>query len=252
MALKNRFSEEGFELFNYFSSKGTNYDGEEKTRKVWNSYKNTNKKGYSIATIYYYAKTDNKDKFIKIMKKYSMFYEFDLSSTAIAKYIKHMKSDSFVWKDKILYSYNGKYWEINDSIMNIYIGEELHDFLKELLATCFWNDKEFTFFKRELKKLKCLKFKKEIIETTKDYLTNNEIEFDNKYWLFGFNNNVYDLKLGKFREYQYDDYISITTGYIWIDPITEELDEMKTIIKQILPDKEIRNLYMTILSTGIE
>ena len=254
MALKNRFSEEGFELFNYFSSKGTNYDGEEKTKKIWNGYKimNTDDKKYSIATIYYYAKIDNKDKFIKIMKKYSIFSEFKLSSTAIAKYIKHLKSDSFVWKDDILYCFNGKYWEKNDSLMRIYISDELSDFLKDMLATCYWNDKEFVSLKKELKKMETLPFKKEIVETTRDYLKNDKIEFDDKYWLFGFNNILYDLKLGEFRDYKYDDYISITTGFDWIEPDKKSIEKVIKIIKQIFPIEDERDLYITILSTALE
>ena len=252
MALKNRFSEEGFELFNYFSSKGKEtYEGVEKTKIVWDGYKQVSG-GFSIGTLYYYAKTDNKEKYIKIMKKYSLFSEFNLSSTAIAKYIKHLKSDSFIWKDNILYCFNGKYWEKDDSLMRIYISDELIDFLKDILATCYWNDNEFGLFKKQLKKLETLAFKKEIVETTKDYLKNNNIDFDSKYWLFGFNNVVYDLKLCEFRDYKYDDYISVTTGYDWTMPNNDFVEKIEKIINQIFPEKEERKLYLTILSTALE
>jgi len=110
----------------------------------------------------------------------------------------------------------------NDILLRIYISCDLYNFLKDVLITCVWNDNTFSKYKNKLDKLKTLNFKKEIIETTKEYLINNNIEFDNKYYLFGFNNKVYDLNEGNFRDYKYDDYVSITTGYDWIDVNKEE------------------------------
>lgn len=51
---------------------------------------------------------------------------------------------------------------------------------------------------------------------------NNTIVFDNKYWLYGFNNIVYDLKIHNFRNYKFDDYVSITTNYDWRDNTNKE------------------------------
>jgi hypothetical protein len=99
------------------------------------------------------------------MKKESMFKDFDLTSTGIAHYIKYLKSTDFIWKDNELYCFNGKYWEKDDTLMRIYIGGELYNFLKNVLVTCFWDDKSFPQYKLKLDKLRSLNFKKEIIET---------------------------------------------------------------------------------------
>jgi hypothetical protein len=252
MALKNTFGNEGFELFNYISKKSTKYDGIDKTKYVYDGFIHMSTEGYTIASIYKFASEDNKDKFIEIIKKDSLFKDFDLTSTGIAHYIKYLKPTDFIWKNNELYCYNGKYWEKDDTIMRIYIGGELYNFLKSVLITCFWDDKSFGQYKTKLDKLRSLNFKKEIIETTKEVLTNNKIEFDSKFYLCGFDNLVYDLNEDKFREYKYDDYISITTGYEWLEPTNEQITIINKIIKNIFPIENERDLYLSILSTGLE
>ncbi len=59
MAIKNSFGNEGFDLFNYFSSKGNNYDGENKTRQKFNEFIYMPNDGYTIATLYKLIITKN-------------------------------------------------------------------------------------------------------------------------------------------------------------------------------------------------
>src|SRR5690606_9223573 len=147
------------------------------------------------------------------------------------------------------------YWERDDTLLKTYIGNELYEFLKDILVTCFWNGestKKFVDMKRGLDRLRSLPFKKEIVETTKEDLKNNRIDFDAKWHLFGFDNKVFDLKTLSFRDYKYDDFVSITTGYDWIEPIDEELKKMKDLIEMIHPIADERQLYLEIISTGLE
>lgn len=221
--------------------------------KKYNSFTlNDIEKKSTIASLYYFALKDNKIKYIELIKKYSLFKNFDMTSTDIAKYIQHLKPNDFIWKDDVLYCFNGKFWEKNIEIMKYYISNELHDFLKNIIVDCFWDDKEFNSMKNSLKRLKGQSLKKEVIETTKEYMKNNDIEFDNKWWLFGFNNCVYDLKEQRFRKYKFDDYVSMTTGYDWNEPTGGQMEKVYEILLHIFPDSEIRQLYLTILSTGFE
>jgi phage/plasmid-associated DNA primase len=97
-----------------------------------------------------------------------------------------------------------------------------------------------------------MSFKKEIVETYKEFGMNNEIEFDNKWWLFGFTNCVYDMKEEQFRSYKFDDYVSITCGYDWREPTNEELETVNNLLKTIMPIKEEREAYLQLLCTGID
>jgi hypothetical protein len=254
MGIKTSYGDKGFELFKYFSNKGKTPDSEDKLKIKYDTFSINLDKPITINTVYFYAKEDNKDKFIEIIKNFSIFKELPLTSTDIAQYIKELKPNYFIWKDKNLYCYNGRYWIQDDLQLRIYISTELYDFLKDILVTCYWNvdKKQFDNMKKSLDKLKSLQFKREIVETTREYLTNDEVEFDNKYYLFGFKNCVYDLNEGKFRNYKQDDYITMTVGYDWREPTQDEIQTVYNLLKKIFHEEDILKLYLEIVSTGLE
>ena len=252
MAIKNTFDEnEGENLFDYYSSKSNKYEGREKTINKYNTFVHK-QSGITIATIYYYAIEDNKPKFIEIISR----SEFDLEATDICKYLKIIGGNQFIYikNNNIyeLYCYNGKYWEKDDVIMRNYISTELYNFLKTILNEVYYHSNKFTQSKKKLDKLKNISYKKDIIETYKEYGYNKNIKFDDKWWLFGFDNIVYDMKLGKFRDYEYDDYVSITCDYDWKEPTLQEIETIKNLIINIMPIEEERNAYLQILSTCID
>ncbi len=255
MAIKNTFSDEdeAFDLFNYYSSKGSNYEGYEKTKYKYKTFiKKNGSNGITVATIYYYAIEDNKPKFIEIMNKNS----FELGQTDMCKYLKMISGYKFVYiqqgNDHKLFCFNGRFWENNDVIFKNCLSTDLYDFLKTILIEVYWNHPEFKNIKTKIEKLKILSFKKDIVTTYKEYGVDNNIKFDNKWWLIGFNNMVYDMEECKFRDYKYDDYISITTGYDWREPTEKELETMWGLINSIMPIKEERDAYLQILSTGLD
>ena len=51
---------------------------------------------------------------------------------------------------------------------------------------------------------------------------------------------------------KYDDYISIITGYEWIEPAEKHIHTITEIINNIFPIENERDLYLSILSTGLE
>lgn len=182
---------------------------------------------------------------------------FNLEHTDICKYLKIIAGYKFVYKltgenQYKLYCYNNRYWQTDDTLIKICISNELYEFLKTILIEVYWKSNEFQSIKKKLDRLKTLAFKKDIIETYKEYGINNDIKFDDKWWLLGFNNLVYDMETDNFREYKYDDYVSMTCGYDWREPTPEELQTMNDLIKTIMPDEEDRNLYLQILCTALE
>ena len=253
MSLMNTFDDTGeaFELFNYYSSKGSNYEGIDKTRyKFYSFEKRTN--GITINTIYMYAIEDNKPKFIEILNRNS----FELEETDMCKYLKFLMGYNFIYivKNGVykLYCYNKKYWVQDDIIMRDCISTHLYEFLKSLLTSIYWNTPNFTMYKSKIDRLKKINMKKNIIESYKEIGVRENVIFDEKWWLFSFNNIVYDLQKGEFREHKYDDYVSITTGYDWIEPTIEEMNTIKNLIEKIMPIEEERETLLQVLSTGLE
>ena len=192
MALKNTFSDEkiAFDLFNYFSSKGKNYEGRFETEKKFNTFiqkQNVNK--YTVATIYFYAIEDNKLKFIEIMNKNT----FDLEQSDMCKYLEVLAGKKFIYtkEDNIykLFCYDGKIWKNDDIIMKHFLSNELYEFLKMILIELYFEHHTFNQMKTQIKRLKTISFKKDIVESYKEVGINENIKFDDKWYLFGFNIN---------------------------------------------------------------
>lgn len=84
--------------------------------------------------------------------------------------------------------------------------------------------------------------------------------FDKKPFLLGFENGVYDLTNNEFRQYNYDDYMTVTTGYdykfIDIDNSTDEIFEIKKTITEIFDDIQPEHnkvmLLLQILASGLD
>ena len=254
MALNNTFDyETALNLFDYFSSKGSKYEGPELTKGKFCSFqKRYDRDGYTIGTIYYYAIADNKPKFFEIMSKNTI----SLGQTDICKILKVIAGYKFIYKklgdNYKLYCYNGCYWQQDDIVLRNCISTDLYTFLKKMVVEIYWDVKDFNSIKNKLEKLKDINYKRAIIETYKEYGINNNIDFDNKWWLLGFNNMVYDMKIGKMRAYEFDDYVSITTGYEWREPTDEEISTINDLIISIMPIEAERDTYLQILSSGID
>ena len=258
MALKNRFGEKGLELFIYFSNKATIHDSEQEIRNKYDTFSENHARPLTIYTLYHYAKEDNKEEYMKIMKQNNAFGKFELSSQDIKHYIKNFKGHDFVWYNGMLYSFeaNQGYWKAEKEGLKMrdYIGGELYESLKEIYFECYFDFMSADIRKKteaQLFKLKTLPFEKEIVEKTKENLTTDEDIFDNKPYLLGFNNMVYDLQCGEFRKYKRDDLISITTGYDWFEPTSEQIRTMNDLIISVMPIEDERECYLRILATGL-
>jgi len=85
-----------------------------------------------------------------------------------------------------------------------------------------------------------------------------DTDFNSNPFLLGFTNGVYDLRTAEFRNYNYDDYITLTTRYDY-QPVNyedEETIKMATILAEIIqtiqPDEEHRNLLLVSLASGLD
>lgn len=95
---------------------------------------------------------------------------------------------------------------------------------------------------------------KHIISKASERLT----DFNSDPFLLGFNNGVYDLLNDEFRNYRYEDYITLTTRYDYEAPdySIPEVQDAKELIAQVIesihPDPEKRLLYLQILASGLD
>ena len=107
MALKNIYGISSFDLFNYFSSKGNNYDGVDVTYNKFMTFGEDCESYKGTGTLYHYAIEDN----IEAFKNILYGDKFIFSETHVAKKIRELAGDCFVYiKNKYtyqLYCYNG-------------------------------------------------------------------------------------------------------------------------------------------------
>lgn len=83
-------------------------------------------------------------------------------------------------------------------------------------------------------------------------LDNSWIMFDNNPFLLAFRNKVYDLEKSEFVAPEYSQYISLTTGWNWVKGYSSSnKDRLMGIIDMIFTDQDVKQHYLTMLSTGL-
>jgi len=145
--------------------------------------------------------------------------------------------------------------------LTLYISEDIYDFYYgDLNGEVGLDEKDL---KRLLKLLRIKTSNKiqKIVEHILPKIEEKE-RFNDKPYLLGFENGVVELYTGEFRPYKYDDYMTMTTGYDYIPPPTEEDEnyadwntrytELCDIIETIQPDLEQRDLFLQVLASGLD
>lgn len=199
--------------------------------------------------------SNNKIKFINITFPSIKIDNIVFGDNEICKYLHEIANKKFISIKEnnkyILYEYNNKTWSKNTINIYNFIENDLYKYIKNLLINN-WTDDQHKLIKELTKIKKVNKIKDKIIRYYSETYCNNNIKFDENWRLLGFTNGVYDMEEEIFREYKYDDYISITTGYDWREPTDDEMETMNDLINKIMPIEEEKNLYLQLLCTSIE
>jgi P4 family phage/plasmid primase-like protien len=99
-------------------------------------------------------------------------------------------------------------------------------------------------------------FKESIMKECKCLFIDEKFEelLDNRPYLLGFENGVYDLKLHIFREGMPDDYISLSTNKIYIpyNPLCPEVEEINDFFAKLFTNENLRNYVLDILACAID
>ena len=83
-------------------------------------------------------------------------------------------------------------------------------------------------------------------------ITRDWVKFDENEYLLCFLNKVYDLKSSTFISPHYSQYISMTTGWDYINGYSSKYKEhLNSVIDKIFPNKNVKKHYLTVLATGL-
>lgn len=195
----------------------------------------------------------------------------------IAKVIFNIYKDRFRIddiKNPEWYEFDGARWS-KTHIMNILISEELQKYYKGIkisdTGALQSNDlKDFIETKDKLEanmrnslidniinKLENVGFKKNIMIEMHYLFKSLEPNFVGKLdanpYLLGFKNGVYDLEVKEFRTGLSSDYLTLSTGYDYLeyDSKLPEVKEVYTFLRQIIPNKKVFEYLMKILGRSL-
>jgi len=244
--------------------------------KMWKTMKNPlNGNALTIRSLAYWAKQDdpkafdafNKEEFKLMMKK-----SLDGNTYYLAKSVYSKYSDRFVCssiKTNTWWEFKKHRWNrIDDGYtLKILLSEDFaNEYNKEIAEISLRATQISGIEKEELQqrrtridkiveKLMNTTFKETLVKECKNLFYDDKFEqkLDSNIHLMGFENGVYDLDKGEFREGRPDDYITLSTRndyHKW----SEKNPYNSPIIKffeQIMPNEKVRKYFLNALCTCI-
>ena len=260
------------------------YDSAEQTcRDTW---VNMREEGLGIGTLIHWVKTDNPDGYKKLQEEditlmiRTYIQKNKLEHNDVGKiFFQHYKHNYVaVCKSKskyVWYEFTNHRWSELGSHSKI--RRNLSDKLSEMFSIeCgYFNgianakgmeDPNYSqwqeFSGRALKisqKLRQGAFKNSVITECQDEFVDEAKNFiekmDENTMLLGCNNGVYDLNRLEFREGRPDDLITYSTKIHFDETITmtdPRIIDIKNFVRQVLPDKSVRNYVMKIFATCLD
>jgi len=248
------------DLWHYFSSKWENYN-EKECDIAWDSFENS-EYIYTVHNLMHLAKIDNQEDYHELSKEipnHDIKYlrPFD---NIISKLIYRLYGEKFVCSSpekNEWYYFNGIRWVKENKSFNLRklminevftkvenyrrqlikenASEELvknyHNILKILGSGNKLNCLELEFYNSNFYK---------IIDQNKD--------------LIGFENGIYDLTTMEFRKGTSSDYISMTTGYEYVEhnKHSREYQELFDLLCKILPNEDVRHFTLKSLASCLD
>jgi phage/plasmid-associated DNA primase len=273
---KNEFGDDGYKYFQYVSKLNIDkYDGDVKNKRFYDNLAISKKS--SIGSLIYMAKLDNCDKAQEVLLKnkmttyHTIMEATDITENIVAQMVRDC-CDNFIYQRGCLYCFNGKYWvkyEEKQNALELFRFLNSGEFCDFIAKTYNWLLKingfggnnplgaYSTLLSGFSKFLGKIVNKKRIQDTLPQYVEDNTIIFDNKPDFLPFDNKIFDLVNKKWIEHKNEYYITITTGYDWIEPETTEINKMTDILESIMPvknneDIQTHNSWLHFLSRCLD
>jgi P4 family phage/plasmid primase-like protien len=268
-------SQELLDIWIDFSKKSSKFS-EGVCEKEWAKSKN---EGLSLATIRYWAKLDNFEKYKEIVQNdVNKYIEISVKSQsnydiAMVLYVmyryefKYCKNEWFVYRNHLWHrepdgiSLRKKistelveqymklisYYNKISTDPNINMTDEEKDELKK---------KSKSPFEISTKLLKTSSFKDCIMKECKELFYDKDFvdKLDSNPYLLSFKNGIYDLKKGELRDGRPDDHIEMSTDIekIEFDESNEYWEELKGFLNTVFFEEEMRDYFLTYYASCLQ
>lgn len=271
----------------YISQKSDKFRESEFNRR-WDGIEPTS---ITLGTLYYFAKISDKKAYRSLQHEDMESTEFIDSDDTQARIFLRNYEDNLVYKNNQIYLYIGNdegtegrwFCDEKNEMVKKFISDYLSGLQISYIEKLTKQDEELTAqiceleecevalkceLEEEQKKVSkqieyaaklCSKLKNcakinSIAERLRSLLAVRdfqEIEFDRNPYLLPFNNTCYDLKTHNWVGTRRENYILQTTGYNWKTPDEKQVKKIDKLIKEIFPDKKIRQEYTHYLATAL-
>ncbi len=171
----------------------------------------------------------------------------------VAEYMALLMQDQYIYQDKQWFKFTGKYWRESvgpDDLMTRDI-TRVYCQLQEHYRT----EKQVKWLHNLIEEMGNLQRRKTYIEDLERYVAENSarMPLDDEPALISFENGTFDSETCTFREHRASDYLTHMLPYDLpqqVDSVIRE--ELESVIRDIIPDDEVRDFLILLLSLHLE
>ena len=210
-------------ILNEYCKKSSKYN-EMNNNKILKNIKPNN--GLTIKTLYYWLKQDNNEEFKKLVQYNNNFFDSSLiNNKDIAELYYNMNTNQFIYNKNLgWYAYNEynillEYGQNAPTLLLNDVASKIHDWLNSLKNSINLADEakteKFKMITKAYTKIGMSSFIKGCIDFLKNLYNVEKLDekIDNNKNVVAFENLLYDLEMGKFRNIRREDYIIKNTKY---------------------------------------
>lgn len=230
--------------------------------------------GLGIATLKWWASEDNKLECKKIINVHANkrmedkdFGRHDDVALAMKEMYGHMYKCVSI-KNNAWFEYQGHRWVKIEAGSSLYckmsdeVAVEFGTVAMDCLKNIVGSEGEtamnrFKSINKLIRDLKTTSYKNAVMDACRHRFYDSDFEkkINQQTHLLGFNNGVYDLKIGCFRTGAPDDYLTFSTGYNYNPKLkleSPEVQEVYTFFKDVQPEDDMCEYILTLLSSYLD
>jgi phage/plasmid-associated DNA primase len=280
-AILYNIDENNIDLWKKWSSQSTKYD-DQHCERLWNLYSRyTSENKVNIGSLRKMSWEDSPARYFSVMEKYST--EDDLTGyirrslrnthTEFAELTHFLLSSKYKYSNGTWYYYSNRWRKLNEPVhllkdISLHVRGALFRY-SSMLSTKIADLEQSSgniipesdpvkvmkiACEKSIHTLKSYSYKSSVSNECKEIFYDEnffkELDMDN--YLLGFDNGVYNLKTGIFRDSNPDDKISYSTGYDYSSEVVESIRlELIDLFEKSLPDKDVREFTWLFLSSTL-
>jgi len=228
---------------------------------IFKKIQSDTQQAYNFGSVCYYSKLSNLERFIEIKSKYRPNFILGTDG-GLARYFLEIEADNIISHNGVFYVFTNPYWEqVTDDNSQLFVS--VSETLLKCIDVCIKKTKELdeenmldvvASYKDLRLKVDSTSKLKNIVTFVKSIVKKEDKDYKMNLiqpYYFCFANCAFDLKTKQKVKVTKYDYISVNTGYDYIEPTEKQHVFIDGLIKQILPEDEVRKCALSVFKCGL-